>query len=576
MIKTLSLLLVTSTIGLCSPVDARTNYFQIAKATQDNTQEIHDKNPVQTRSDIKDLKAGDYLASRFAQTRHDWKSASLFIKPILTTGIWREEITQRAMILAMGAGEVKKAINLAKQAKNLAPDKKNTIADTFLLIDAFKKKDYIKSKAIFDQMDNDATMRFVGPYIRGWIDAALGKSNIDGLKQNTMQLYHAILISDFLNDHEDVGKMINMAMKVDEITPSEIERIADLYSHVGMTENAIELYERVLKTSPEDNIIKEKIKNLKEGTNAKLFKKIKTPQEGMAQAFYDVSRILYNEQNDESARVFAYISLYLSPDMSQTKFLLASINTRHKQYKEAIDLYKSIPEGDDDYIQAQYNIVDIYDDTEQMDKALSILNNLAKGEKKPDVLIKIGNLYRHREQFQKALDMYNRAAKELGGKITKEYWTLHYVRGIAYEQLKQWDKAEKELKAAIKLQPDHPYVLNYLGYSWVDRNINLDEATKMIQKAVNARPNDGYITDSLGWAMYRNADYHGAVKVLERAVELLPYDPTINDHLGDAYWRVGRKLEARYQWNRAVNNSDDEKQIKEIKEKISSGILKDI
>jgi len=576
MIKTLSVLLATCSIGLCSPADARTPYFQMAKATQDEVPKAHNKNSVQTRSDIKDLKAGNYLASRFAQTRHDWKSASIFMDPILQTGVWHKEITQQAMIIAMGAGEVEKALTLAEQAKDLKPNKNNTIASTFLLVKEFKNKNYKQAKKILESMDNDATMRFIGPYVKGWVDAALGKANIDGLKKNTMQLYHAILISDFLNDHKDVGKVINIAMKVDQITPSEIERIADLYSHIGMEENAIELYERILKKHPEDEAIKIKIKNIKDGTNKALFQKIKTPQEGMAKAFYDISRILYNENNDDSARVFAHISLYLSPDTSETKFLLGGINARHEQYDQAIDLYESIPKDDEDYLQAQYNIVDIYDDTEQIDKALSILNRLAKGEKKPAVLIKIGDLYRHREQYQKALDMYNRAAKEIDGEITKDYWTLHYVRGIAYEQLKQWDKAEKELKAALKLQPNHPYVLNYLGYSWVDRNINLDKATKMIQKAVNARPNDGYITDSLGWAMYRNADYRGAVGVLERAVELLPYDPTINDHFGDALWRVGRKLEAKYQWNRAINNSKNEKQIKEIQEKISSGILKEI
>ncbi len=575
MIKTLSLLITTCCVGLCSPVDARTPYLQFTKATQEKAPKTRNRDSAKARSDIKDLKAGSYLASRFAQTRHDWKSASLFIDPILATGIWHDEIMQRAMIIAMGAGNVEKAIALAKQIKDLN-NKKNNIADIFLLIDAFKNKDYTQAKEIFEKMDNDATMRFVGPYIKGWIDASFGNANINGLKQNTMQLYHAILISDFLNDHEDIGKIINMAMKVDEITPSEIERIADLYSHVGMKENAIELYNKIIKNYPEDDTIKDKIKNLKNGTDTTLFPKIKTPQEGMAQAFYDISRILYNEQNDESARVFAQISLYLSPDMSQTKFLLGNINTRHEQYEQAITIYKSIPKDDENYLQAQYNIVDIYDDTEQMDKALSILNNLAMGEKKPEILIKIGDLYRYREQYQKALNMYNRAAKELNGNITKEYWTLHYVRGIAYERLEQWERAEKELKAALKLRPDHPYVLNYLGYSWVDRNINLDEATKMIQKALNARPDDGYITDSLGWAMYRNADYQGSVKVLERAVELLPYDPTINDHLGDALWRVGRKLEAKYQWNRAINNSKDEKQIQEIKEKISTGILKDI
>ena len=132
------------------------------------------------------------------------------------------------------------------------------------------------------------------------------------------------------------------------------------------------------------------------------------------------------------------------------------------------------------------------------------------------------------------------------------------------------------MAAALDFQPNHPYILNYLGYSWVDRGENLNKATEMIQKAVNLKPNDGYITDSLGWAQYRNSDYKSAVKSLERAVELLPYDPTVNDHLGDAYWQVGRKLEARFQWERAKNNSEDEDQIKAIEEKLKHGLKSDI
>lgn len=168
--------------------------------------------------------------------------------------------------------------------------------------------------------------------------------------------------------------------------------------------------------------------------------------------------------------------------------------------------------------------------------------------------------------------MYNRAVDVMGGKVPEEYWHVYYIRGIAYEQTDNWEAAEKDLTTALSYQPNHPYVLNYLGYSWADKGVNLDKATSMIQKAVDVRPTDGYITDSLGWVMFRNSDYKSAVSVLERAVELLPYDPTINDHLGDAYWKVGRKLEARFQWERAKNHSKDEEQIGTIVNKLKSGL----
>jgi Flp pilus assembly protein TadD len=118
-------------------------------------------------------------------------------------------------------------------------------------------------------------------------------------------------------------------------------------------------------------------------------------------------------------------------------------------------------------------------------------------------------------------------------------------------------------------------VLNYLGYSWVDQGINLDEGMKMIRRAVEQRPDDGYIVDSLGWAYYRTGNIEEAVKNLERAVELKPDDPTINDHLGDAYWKTGRHLEAQFQWQHALQLKPEADEQKKIEEKIKVGLPDD-
>jgi len=116
-------------------------------------------------------------------------------------------------------------------------------------------------------------------------------------------------------------------------------------------------------------------------------------------------------------------------------------------------------------------------------------------------------------------------------------------------------------------------VLNYLGYSWIDRGENLDRGLQMIQKAVELRPEDGYIVDSLGWAHYRLGDYSSAVQYLEKAIELVPEDPTINDHLGDAYWQSGRSVEARYQWRRALQFGPQDDEIKPIQAKLDGGTV---
>jgi Flp pilus assembly protein TadD len=154
---------------------------------------------------------------------------------------------------------------------------------------------------------------------------------------------------------------------------------------------------------------------------------------------------------------------------------------------------------------------------------------------------------------------------------------LFYQLGISYERLKQWDKAEVAFLRALELSPNEPQVMNYLGYSWIDMNINLEEGMDMIRTAVELRPNDGYIVDSLGWAHFRQGQYEEAVRQLERAIELRPSDPTINDHLGDAYWRIGRTTEASFQWERALTNMADfdESLIPVLEKKIKEGLSDD-
>ncbi|MEO1065674.1 MAG: tetratricopeptide repeat protein, partial [Actinomycetota bacterium] len=173
----------------------------------------------------------------------------------------------------------------------------------------------------------------------------------------------------------------------------------------------------------------------------------------------------------------------------------------------------------------------------------------------------IGNLLRGRERFVEAAEAYDRALDRIGEDLDQRHWSLLYARGIALERSKQWPRAETDFLRALELEPEQPYVLNYLGYSWVEQGVNIDRAREMIERAVEQRPNDGYIVDSLGWVFYRLGQYEDAVVNLERAVELRPQDPTINDHLGDAYWKVGRYAEARFQWSRALSLDPEEKDI---------------
>jgi tetratricopeptide (TPR) repeat protein len=180
-------------------------------------------------------------------------------------------------------------------------------------------------------------------------------------------------------------------------------------------------------------------------------------------------------------------------------------------------------------------------------------------------------MLRQKERYEEAVAAYDTAIGRVK-QVEKRHWPLFYARGIGEERSKQWAKAETDFNKALELEPDQAYVLNYLGYSWIDMNRNLDEGLAMIKKAVELRPDDGYIIDSLGWAYFRLGKFDDATEELERAAQIKAGDATINDHLGDAYWRVGRKLEAVYQWNRALGSEPEAAEIPKIKDKIANGL----
>jgi Flp pilus assembly protein TadD len=181
----------------------------------------------------------------------------------------------------------------------------------------------------------------------------------------------------------------------------------------------------------------------------------------------------------------------------------------------------------------------------------------------------LADALRINERYAESAKVLDRLIADQGDKAG---WQLYYMRGVALQQSDQWPSAEKDMKTALTLAPDEPEVLNYLGYSWVDRGERLPEAKAMIERAVAAKPDSGPIVDSLGWAYFRMGDYQKAVDALEHAAELEPADPDINNHLGDAYWRAERKTEARFQWERVLTLDPDAKLRDEVEGKLKSGL----
>ena len=146
-------------------------------------------------------------------------------------------------------------------------------------------------------------------------------------------------------------------------------------------------------------------------------------------------------------------------------------------------------------------------------------------------------------------------------------------RGVAYERIGEWDKAEKDLLASLKASPDQAYVINYLAYSWIEQGVNIEKSLKMLEKANQLKSNDPYIIDSLGWALFKLKRFEESKEYLQLALRLMPADPIVNDHYGDVLWKNGNKLQARYYWNNVLQLENTEKDLKDkVKEKLVKGL----
>src|SRR5690606_28119779 len=291
-----------------------------------------------------------------------------------------------------------------------------------------------------------------------------------------------------------------------------------------------------------------------------------------AEGLLHLATALNRGGGESFVRLYLNYALPLTPHSDAILIQLAGIAEQQGDAEGAIAFYEKIPAASPLKRVAELQLGLNLADLKRHDEAITHLKAaLEQDEGDMRAYLSLGGVYASQEDYRAAADIYDRAVARIK-EPTRAEWNIFYQRGISYERLKEWDKAEPNFRKALELFPDQPQVLNYLGYSWVDMNANLDEGLKMIERAVELRPSDGYIVDSLGWAFYRLGRYDEAVRELERAVGLMPADPVLNDHLGDAYWRVGRKLEATFQWRHALSLEPDETVKASAERKLAEGM----
>ena len=266
------------------------------------------------------------------------------------------------------------------------------------------------------------------------------------------------------------------------------------------------------------------------------------------------------------------IAEYLRPGYPAITLQVASVLEDLQQYGLALDSYSSVTQNSPNYILAELGRANTLALLNKKEVSVEVLKSLSKKHYNHVIVhSSLGNMLRETNRDIEAIEAYSTAI-ELANLKKQPRWSIYFYRGILYEKQKKFLKMESDFRAALKLSPNQPDVLNFLGYSLVEQREKLPEALQMIKMAVSEKPKSGYIIDSLGWIYYRLAKYQEAVGPLERAVELLPVDPIVNDHLGDVYWKVGRQREAKFQWKRSLSFFPNEVDAKRIRQKLKLGL----
>ncbi len=522
---------------------------------------------------------GAYLAGRHAQDRRDYAAAAAWFEDALKSDPESPELITRTFLMEASEGRFERARALAE--KELRLDPTDAVAQLILLIDRVEAGDKAGALARAETLPADGLHRFLGPLARAWTrmgmgdlagaDAALRQlERFNGLAP--LEFYQLGLLYDFAGYPDTAEDNFRKTLDITgQLNWRLTDAIGNFYERHGRADKAAALYQRFIRENAGSELAESVLAHRPAEPATPL---IRTAEDGLAEALFDLASVVNQAETIDLALLYSRSALELRPHTPLAELLLADVLSAQNKPEASLTILAEIPPGSPYSWSARLRIAANLEMLTRTDEAITQLKEMsAEAPRRAGAAMQLGDLLRAKKRFTEAVEAYDEAMRRLSAAGIPERWSLFYSRGIALERSGQWKPSEADLLHALELKPDQPLVLNYLGYSWIDRGENLDRGLKMIEKAVELRPEDGYIVDSLGWAHYRLGDYSSAVQYLEKAIELVPEDPTINDHLGDAYWQSGRATEARFQWRRALQFGPEANEIKPIEAKLDGGLV---
>ena len=512
--------------------------------------------------------SGIYLSWIIAQKNGNYKKAFDQVSKIKSS-LTKIETLKKAFFLSLNHGTWDSTVYFAKRIEIL--DSKFFFPKLVLATHEFINGDPRKAEKLFKKIDFSITNAKFINIILAWINFSLKKDphflNIINEKEikpencTPLECLHSGLLNKLS------GRKVKSNKFFEELKNSQSYRILEILSVNYLENKDIESAGEILEKLKSENLT---VSNIDDLINIKnQFSPVELPRDGLAEVFLNIAGWFYENKIYDISSYFCNIGLQIRPDFYSLKFLLANVYEKLEYNETLIDFLNNTTQSkiyDLQLSKIKFRTLNIL---EKKEESIQILRELLK--KNPnnnEVILILANFLRSVGKYKESITYYDSVIDQIDNEDPR-YWNVFYSRGISYERIKKWNLAEQDFLLSLKLNPEAPYVLNYLGYSWLERKKNLKKALDLIKTASEIQPNDAYITDSLGWAYFLLGEYEMSIKILEHAIRMLPSDPTLNDHLGDAYWEVGRKSEAISQWKKVLVFDPNTELKMKVEQKIS-------
>jgi tetratricopeptide (TPR) repeat protein len=518
---------------------------------------------------------GDYLIGRYADLRRSDADATTRYMSALRLAPHDETLLKGAVESALAAGDIARAQQAAQMAHKQGAE--SELARLTLAAIALRDGDYAAASSALAHMPAGVLDRTAAQMLSAWAVTGQGRLDeaLDAMASGRadsvltrMALGQSAILLDNAGETDQALAAYERAEKNGFRGSAVVLRHGALLERIGRTPDAAALYHSILSAGPDDPAARAALARLEAGVKPPL---APTIAEGAALGLFTLAGAVVGQIDVDFYLPYLTLAQMLDPELDAAWLVAGEAQRQIKKPGAARAALQHVALTSPWYEVAQARIALSYRDEDNTDEALAVAKALAERTGGRLARVTLADIQRGADQWKEAEAIYDGLIAENQPAKAAD-WSLYFARAACREELGRWSEAEADLKRALELAPDQPEALNFLGYSWVSKGINLSKGLALLQRAVSLSPDSGYIIDSLGWAQFQMGDFTTAVDTLESAVSLDPQDPTLNEHLGDAYWRVGRRIEARFQWTRALDQHPDKDEKPALEQKLKAGL----